>query len=598
MRNGWWHVGLIAALSGAPTPAAAQAGASEAPATLTYIEGDVDLDQEGVAERADAPTLLAEGDRLRTLNGRAELILGDGSSVHADQGTTVEWMGGTRLRLLDGRVAIRVSALTASIVIDTAQGSARLDRRGEYDVRFDQQRGDLELSVSRGFAELSTSAERISIRPGESGMVDTAERVTLRPFNSARFDAFGRWSYDRTYSATSAAASAWLPHELRTYGPLLERHGRWDYAPSHGYVWYPSVGSDWRPYSFGHWRYTRRGWTWYGADAWSLPTHHYGRWGLSGASWFWIPGTGWGPGWVSWGFGSGLVSWCPLGWDGRPVIDFWARGRYQAYDPWRAWTAVPRDRFGHRGPLHSWRVDGRHLSEPVRRSFVLQDTPPPGPGDRAIPRGTLSVAAGQASTGAIPRTDERAAGPSWERRPRPAEGAEPHALPTRPPAGGVRRPESMTPGSQSTTPYEGRSTTPTIVGPRAVTPPPGDDARGVSPRRRAPWPEDRTGGSVSDRPAEQPSPAPSQSWSAPRIRVPDRRDAARADAPRRSTTPAGERERAVPSGSVRSPERARGGMSGPPSETGGGSQGNPGATPSAPSTPGSPSDRAVRRPSR
>src|SRR6185295_14708019 len=55
-------------------------------------------------------------------------------------------------------------------------------------------------------------------------------------------------------------------------------------------------------------------------DAWAWPTHHYGRWGYASNAWFWIPGRTWGAAWVSWSFADDYVSWCPLGYDSRPVF--------------------------------------------------------------------------------------------------------------------------------------------------------------------------------------------------------------------------------------------------------------------------------------
>ena len=103
----------------------------------------------------------------------------------------------------------------------------------------------------------------------------------------------------------------------------------------------------------GRWTTLRPwGWTWIGYDPWAWPTHHYGRWGFSAGAWFWIPGRTWGPAWVSWAYAPGYVSWCPLGWNNRPVAQFGYRGGYgRYYNPWHAWTVVPHRGFG-RGYVH------------------------------------------------------------------------------------------------------------------------------------------------------------------------------------------------------------------------------------------------------
>lgn len=393
MRTAIGRVGLGLLLCGLPGLTMAQdAGAPPAPATLAYLEGGVDLDHEGVNDAASAPTLLLDGDRLRTRNGRAEVVFADGSLLHIDRDTQVEWLGPGRVRLLDGRVTLRVSPSAAAYLVDTAPGAVRLEPRGEYTLALQSGGPELELSIVRGVGELEGVAERTIVRGGETLIVDNGGRPTLRRYNSARFDDFTRWAYERANGGAQGASAPYLPPELRAYGWSFDRYGRWDHAASYGYVWYPSVAVGWRPYSHGGWRHTRYGWTWFGLDPWAGPTHHFGRWGFSGAAWFWIPNRVWGPAWVSWAYGPGVVSWSPLGWNGLPVFGFWNRPGRPHYDPWRAWTVIPRQHFGRRGPVQSWMIDGRRLPDSSRRAFVEQSTAPPAPvgyaarGDYAVPR--------------------------------------------------------------------------------------------------------------------------------------------------------------------------------------------------------------------
>src|SRR4029077_17378473 len=84
------------------------------------------------------------------------------------------------------------------------------------------------------------------------------------------------------------------------------------------------------------------GWTWVGLDVWAWPTHHYGRWGYGRDRWFWIPAARWGPAWVTWASAPGYVSWCPLGFDNRPVFALSAN----VGNPWAGWVVLPRTEFG------------------------------------------------------------------------------------------------------------------------------------------------------------------------------------------------------------------------------------------------------------
>lgn len=141
-------------------------------------------------------------------------------------------------------------------------------------------------------------------------------------------------------------SSNYIPADLREYGAALDQNGSWDYDESYGYVWYPRVAAGWRPYYYGSWSpVPNYGWTWIGLDAWSWPTHHYGRWGFARNAWFWIPGRTWGAAWVSWALAPDYVSWCPTGFDGRPVFALSAGVQTRV---WSGWTVMPRGYFGDR----------------------------------------------------------------------------------------------------------------------------------------------------------------------------------------------------------------------------------------------------------
>ncbi|MGQ0734073.1 MAG: DUF6600 domain-containing protein, partial [Acidobacteriota bacterium] len=367
--------------------------AQQAPVNLAYLEGSVDVVHEGVAERADASMLLVEGDVVRTLAGRAELVYPDGTVIHLDRTTTFEILGPSRVRLTSGRAIVRVSAASPQpFAVDTPAAVVSLDPRGEYLVETDDARRDLEVSVTRGSAEVDDGSQRALVRGGERlTLAGAGARPSHQAFNSARWDAFERWSYQRNDGFAGAVSASRVPPALRAYGPVLDRHGRWDCLAPHGYVWYPSVAASWRPYFAGAWGHTRFGWTWYGSDFWTWPTHHYGRWGHSGAAWYWIPGSVWGPAWVSWGFAPGYVSWSPLGWNTGPSR--WPRD-HPAYrpNPWQGWTIVPRDHFRPKRPVWRHAVDGDRLDDVVRRTVIVQQEAPPAPYGVGVPRGTLSVA--------------------------------------------------------------------------------------------------------------------------------------------------------------------------------------------------------------
>jgi hypothetical protein len=433
---------------------------SSAPANLAHVEGVVDVVHEGVTERADPPMLLVDGDLVRTRNGRAEIVFADGTLLHMDHDAELEMLAPERIRVLAGRVLLRMTAAAARpYVIDTPAATVRFDSSGEYALTAGQGQGHVEVSVARGSAEIDDGSQRIRLRSGEMlSLAAAGARPYLQPFNSARFDAFGLWSNDRTHGFAAARSAPQLPYELRPYSGVLDQYGRWDYMAPYGQVWFPSVGAAWRPYYEGSWAHTRYGWTWHGRDRWAWPTHHYGRWGFNGNFWFWIPANVWAPAWVSWGFAPGFVSWSPLGWDGRPAVGFWRRDHpayWPDHNPWRSWTVVPREHFGRRRLVRTHAIDGGRLDESTRRAWVVQNTGPGSPAGNAVPRGTsltpgatradtavptssVPGAAGYSPRGAGRREDVEAPRPGNVRRPAgyPAQSA---GDPTPPSAAPIQR---------------------------------------------------------------------------------------------------------------------------------------------------------------
>lgn len=379
----------ILAVSVVPVAQAQEPEGEAPPPHLAYADGVVDLELDGQVEPATPSTALLAGDRVRTRNGRAEIVYADGTVVHLDRDTAIEVMSPTRLRLTGGRLVVRTSAaLSDAFVVDTAAASIEMSPRGEYGVTMDERRRDLSLAVARGLADAETWSGRLVVRAGERADVPDSGAARLYAYNSARFDAFERWSAERVNAFTTAASAAQLPYELRAHGPVMDQYGTWGHVPTYGSVWFPRVGPTWRPYFEGRWRHTRYGWTWIGYDPWAWPTHHYGRWGFSGGVWFWIPARVWAPAWVSWAYAPSYVSWAPLGWDGRPVLALSLR--IGGYDPWRAWTVLPSHRLGHRGNLRPWVVDGGRLPHQVRSGFQVRTSPVRS---LSVDRGVRSVGA-------------------------------------------------------------------------------------------------------------------------------------------------------------------------------------------------------------
>ena len=371
-------LGLLLIFLVAPRASAQEPTATDPPAHVSFVEGSVILERDGRADSDPLSMPLLAGDRIRTQGGRVEILFGDGSTLHLDANTLVDFQSDEVVRLLEGRLRLGIAGRARDIAfrIDAPSAWVQITTPGEY--RLAVLRNDeVELAVLRGGAELVNEQGRSYVAAGER----TFARGGAAPspayvFNSAAWDNFDRWSESRRGQRLGASAQ-YLPEDVRGYAPAFESHGSWRYEQVHGYVWYPRVQTGWRPYQRGRWVSLRPyGWTWVAADPWGWPTHHYGRWGMSPAGWFWIPGRSWAPAWVSWAYAPGYVSWCPLGWNDRPVFQLNVNvygGR--RYDPWDAWTVLPRQHFSaayvNVSRYGSFRVDRR-----LDRSFVLERRAP------------------------------------------------------------------------------------------------------------------------------------------------------------------------------------------------------------------------------
>ena len=387
------NAALVALLSCAAAFAAQDA---PPPAHIAIVDGSATLERERGIEAATPGLPMIPGDRLRTSGGRVELLFPDGSVLDVDEYTTIDMQSETLLRLAGGRLLLIVAgaadpASALRYQVDTPVASARNEGPGEFRLAMlDAPSGrESELAVLRGAAYLTTENGSSIVRAGERSLArENALPSSPQIFNSARFDDFDRWTSARRNERLGSTSTQYLPRDLQMYGGTFDRNGGWQYEPSYGYVWFPTVSVGWRPYYNGYWTSVRPyGWTWIGLDSWGWPTHHYGRWGVSRSRWFWIPDRHWSPAWVSWAAAPGYVSWCPLGFDNRPVFSL----TIGSHNAWAGWVLLPRTHFGTPGRVvRQYAVASPSFSP--HAPLVIQATPPVPSPARAVPRSSLAAA--------------------------------------------------------------------------------------------------------------------------------------------------------------------------------------------------------------
>src|SRR6187402_3243026 len=109
-----------------------------APAHVSHVEGTVSLEREGRSEGSPLNMPLLSGDRLRTVDGRVELLFADGSTLHVDARSTIDVQSDDLVRLTEGRLRLNILGPQRAVAyrIDTAAGSARITQPGEYRIAY------------------------------------------------------------------------------------------------------------------------------------------------------------------------------------------------------------------------------------------------------------------------------------------------------------------------------------------------------------------------------------------------------------------------------------------------------------------------------
>ena len=153
---------------------------------------------------------------------------------------------------------------------------------------------------------------------------------------SAQYDDYDDGYYDDGYYDDRGDV------DYQTFYDELSPHGNWVEYPGYGYVWQPSIGNDFRPYSTGgHWVWSDRyEWVWVSDYDWGWAPFHYGRWFQDARyGWLWVPGYEWSGAWVTWRDGGDYYGWAPI----RPGFNISININLGGYNaPYDWWTFTPR----------------------------------------------------------------------------------------------------------------------------------------------------------------------------------------------------------------------------------------------------------------
>lgn len=335
-------------------------------ARLSYIDGSTYIQRAAdlAYEEGQVNMAVAEGDRIGTTDGRAEIYIGKKSYVRLDQNTKIDFLnlpkkdsGLIRLREWAGNLYLEVKGLEKekSIEVLTSDATFYILDNGLY--RIDVKDGkETELLVFSGMVEAS-GAEGSMLVKQEQRVSVSEGRFLSKPsgFFAAVDDQFDGFNSDRSTKLNRTLARRYLSGDLEDFESELDEYGDWVENDEFGNVWVPrGMASDWRPYYWGRWNWLpMAGWSWLPYEPWGWSTYHYGRWhwGMN-MGWYWIPTSMWGPAWVDWWWGYDYYGWAPLSYWGYPgvIIDNFYYGRgWRNYGDYpynsRALTVIHKDQL-------------------------------------------------------------------------------------------------------------------------------------------------------------------------------------------------------------------------------------------------------------
>jgi hypothetical protein len=381
------------------------------------VEGEVQLTTfdkaEPIAVEPNYPVLT--GDRLWVRPGsRVEMMLPDGSVLRVGDDSDLyleslalsadnEGGDATVIDLLAGSLQIRVEDHFGAFQptrVDIEGANIYLQVAGVYAIEIDD-RGDGRMVVREGFAEVTTHLGSLVLRSGEASQLISG-RAELAS-HAGGFLPIESWGGALDGYAVAGETQEHVDSQLAYAAAPLERRGNW-VSVSGSWGWRPNVVGSWRPFSSGWWVHTPAGLSWVSNEPWGWVTTHYGVWDYApGHGWIWFPGSYYSPAWVYWYWGPTHVAWVPAGYYsrfygpsyGRFGHDFhfgvygWAGG---SWDMFGYWTFCPVRYFGRRGYNAYWRsgveVGRFERYRAVPRGVITTDTRALHPGHWGKPQET------------------------------------------------------------------------------------------------------------------------------------------------------------------------------------------------------------------
>ncbi|HEX7579963.1 MAG TPA: DUF6600 domain-containing protein, partial [Thermoanaerobaculia bacterium] len=266
-------------------------------ARIAYLSGSASFNRGDDLDNWQEATVnfpMTLGDRLYTArDGRIELQT-SGVRIYLAPETDLSFLDFRdeirQLSITIGTASFRVNQLAEGEVfeVDTPNVSLTLRRPGYYRVDVDQD-GNTHASILKGAALAVAGGGEVDLRAGDAIQVDGLDRPQYDLVALPRTDSWDRWVDGRTRDLRESVSARYASSDIEGLDDL-DREGRWEQIPEHGWAWSPPVTVGWAPYREGRWGWQDPwGWTWISDERWGWAPYHYGSWITSHDRWFWVP---------------------------------------------------------------------------------------------------------------------------------------------------------------------------------------------------------------------------------------------------------------------------------------------------------------------
>jgi hypothetical protein len=171
-------------------------------------------------------------------------------------------------------------------VVETPRGKLRADQPGTFEIEVAADTGAVVVSALEGGAQFN-----------ETTVLPPGTRATIAPSAAPMLGAAMEDDFIRRVAAEVAESGDDKLEPPSHVSPQatgfseLQRHGLWVSTEQYGWVWEPTVASDWAPFRDGRWvEISPWGRTWIDNAPWGFATAHYGSWAEVNDRWVWLPG--------------------------------------------------------------------------------------------------------------------------------------------------------------------------------------------------------------------------------------------------------------------------------------------------------------------